>query len=50
MKQINSGNKLTKIIKVTTNYKNDLKKAEAKGYTFSDTLHSLINLNRGIGW
>jgi len=44
MKKINSSKQLQKTIKVTNDYESDLKKANAKGYTFSKTLHEMINL------
>jgi len=44
METIKSARKLLSIIKVTNDYEKDLKKANAKGYTFSKVLHELINL------
>ena len=46
MKTINRGKELMEKITVTNSYENDLKKAEAKGYTFGKTLHQMLTLFR----
>ncbi len=45
LSKINSSRELRNLISVTGNYAKDLKAAAAKGYTFSKTVHEIMNMN-----